>query len=348
MKSLNVLYLTDKFLTYEVMHNSLNKYLKEIDISVVPDSIESDWPDLYYKNDEEIKEYIDVDEVLAKKIVKKDIVITHVAGIKGFHIQMANDLKIIGCIRSMPINIDVRAAMKRGIPIVYAPGRSTEAVAEFTMGLIINLRRKIYLAQKKIKLGRWESDFFTYEKAAISFDKQTIGIIGFGNIGRRVCELLKPYHCRIIIYDPYVDNSIVEGYGIERTYSLKELLNVSDIITIHARTHNLEKEIIGENELKQMKSSAYLINTARGYIIDYESLYRFLKDKKIAGAALDTYNIEPLPKYHPLLSLDNVIATPHIAGATRSTAEEGIKMVSRGIFELLRGNKPKNIFTEKN
>jgi len=344
MKALNILCISDKFVTYENMCVALKNALKKYNITFHTDIIHTEWPDIAFKYDRTISEYVDVDSDLLEKIQDKDIVITHVAGIKDIHFKKADRLKVIGCVRSMPVNIDVNAAREQGIALVYAPGRSTEAVAEFTLGVIIALRRKIIIADKELKEGFWNNSFFYYSEASSAFNKLVVGIIGFGHIGRQVCKLLQPFTCRVVLYDPYVDEMTIVSYGAEKKMQIKELLQESDIVTIHARPHDLQSQLLGEKELSWIKKTAYIINTSRGYLVDYHALYTLLKEGRIAGAALDTYEVEPLDTYHPLFSLDNVITTPHIAGATRTTADGGLQMVCAGIGQWLIGRRPKNLF----
>ncbi len=344
MKKLQVLFISDNFLKYELMYKNLKNALEKINYRIIPDVINTKWPDIPFENDNSITEYVNVDTELSKKIINKDIVITHVGGIKRNHIINANRLTIIGCIRSLPVNVDVNTAKERDIKIIYAPGRSTEAVAEFTVGLIISIRRKICNAHIKLKKGNWDHTFFYYDVAPPPLHDTTIGIIGFGCIGKRVCKLLSPFNCEILVYDPLIDSKSIEKSGAKPVTDMKYLLKKSDIISIHARPLDLKTKIIGESEINLMKKSAYLINTSRGYLLDYNALYKALKEGKIAGAAIDTYEDEPIDSRNPLLSLNNIIITPHIAGATRSTAETGLKMVCKGISNLLKGKEPENIY----
>ncbi len=335
MNTINVLFITDKFIKYDLMYEKLEKALDKLNYKIIPDVIATSWPDLPFEYCNSISEYINVDAELLEKIAGKEIILTHVGGIKRTHIEKADKLKIIGCIRSLPVNVDLKAIREKNIKIIYAPGRSTEAVAEFTLGLIISIRRKIFNAHLKLKKGIWDNSFFHYDSAAPPFKDTVIGIIGFGYIGKKVCKLLKPFNCKILVFDPFVDNRVIINNGATPVNDLKELLSLSDIITIHARPPDLCTKIIGEQEIDLMKSSAYLINTSRGYLVDYEALYKALKKGKISGAAIDTYDVEPINIKNPLLSLENVIITPHIAGATKNTAEAGLEKVCEGIGQVL-------------
>ncbi|RLI96400.1 MAG: hypothetical protein DRP00_05370, partial [Candidatus Aenigmatarchaeota archaeon] len=168
-----------------------------------------------------------------------------------------------------------------------------------------------------------------------------VGLIGFGLIGKRVCQLLSPFNVEVLVFDPYVEKKEVELFGA-RLVELEKLLRESHIISLHARLTPETYKLIGEREISMMRPGAYLINTARGGLVDYEALYKALKEGKLKGAALDTFDPEPPSTKCPLLSLSNVVLTPHLAGASRETASHGIEMLARGISKYLQGEIPEN------
>jgi len=341
---INILFLGDYFLTKDVMLEALERFLGNAHINFNFDSIVCKWPYKQFENNGDIKEFIDIGNELSNKIKDKDVIITHIAGLKKYHIEKAESLKIIGCTRSRPVNIDLKATFEKRIPIVYAPGRSTSSVVEFTIGLIINLRRKIIESHNALKNGIWDCKYFTYKLSPLPLYKQIIGLIGFGNIGRQIIRVFKTFGCTVLVFDPYVKEEIITKERGRKVFKIGDLIKQSDIISIHARPKENGKRLIGNDELNKMKKNAILINTARGSLIDYNALYVALKNHRIAGAALDTFETEPLDPLNKLLELDNVIVTPHIAGSTRDTSNIAAELVAKGIRDLIIGKIPFNIF----
>ena len=230
-------------------------------------------------------------------------------------LENADRLKVIGHAAGSVKPYVTDEVFKRGIVIVNAADVIAISVAEFALAMILNCLRRIPEYVYAVRERRdWcikrERKFFTYDLRG-----KRIGIIGFGRVARNLVRLLKPFDVDILVYDPYVSVDVVRGFGC-RLVDLDTLLKESDIVTIHAALTEETYHMIGERELKLMKRTAYLINTARGAIIDEKALVKALKEGWIAGAALDVYEKEPLPKDSPLYELKNVYLTPHIAGSS--------------------------------
>ncbi len=246
-------------------------------------------------------------------------------------IDNAKNLKIIARAGVGLDNIDVDYAIKRGIKIISVPSASTEAVAELTMGLMIALARWVTSFDRSMHNGEWCKN----SKLGIELAGKTLGIIGLGRIGSRVAKFARIFGMRVLAYDPYVDRGKAVNLGVELKDSLDDLLLESDFISIHASLTSETKGLIGERELKLMKPTAFLINTARGAIVDENALIKALKEKWIAGAALDVYTEEPLPKNHPLRKIENTILTPHIGGSTVETQKKIAKLLAVKIMKTL-------------
>ncbi|RLF19856.1 MAG: hydroxyacid dehydrogenase [Thermoprotei archaeon] len=224
----------------------------------------------------------------------------------------ADRLKIIGHAAGSVKPYVTDEVFRRGIVVVNAASVIAISVAEFTLALMLNCLRRIpdfmYSMKKRKRNHELERKFFTCDLRG-----KCIGIIGFGFVARRLVELLRPFEVRILVYDPYVPEEVVSSYGCEPA-DLDVVLRESDIVTIHAALTEETRHMIGERELRMMKRTAYLINTARGAIVDTDALVKALKEGWIAGAALDVFEEEPLPKDSPLYDVENVYLTPHIAG----------------------------------
>jgi D-3-phosphoglycerate dehydrogenase len=232
-------------------------------------------------------------------------------------------------------NIDLQTATSLNIAVGNAPEANKKAVAELTLGLILVLVRHLYDAIQSTKSGKW-IPFIGHE-----LNNLTIGVIGTGRIGREVIKLLHGFGAKILAYDIMPNNELAMQYGVKYV-SLDTLLKMSDIVTIHAPLTKETHHMIGQRELEMMKPSAFIINTARGEIIDEVALYNHLKEKKIAGAALDVFSQEP-PLNNPILNLDNVIATPHMGAYTFEAMEKMDRICAETIIAFSRGEKLSNI-----
>lgn len=259
------------------------------------------------------------------------------------------DLKILGSTRGDPNNIDVETATKKGIPVLFAPDRNTVSVAELTVGLILALARKIHSIERILHSEKdFEvNDFADYVKyynefKGLELQNKTIGIIGLGRIGFTVAKLLLPFRVNFLVYDPYIDSSRLNAINGE-SVDLNTLMAKSDIITLHCPPTDETDDMIGEEQLNLMQEHAFFINTARASIVDENALLNLLKEKKIAGAALDVFSIEPVDQDNEFLELDNVIVTPHIGGDTLDTNHRHAMMMVNGIKQLLNHQIPYNV-----
>lgn len=226
-------------------------------------------------------------------------------------LDAAEKLELVAVMRSGIENIDMEACREKGVPVCNAPGRVSEPVADFTAALILDINRGITYVNKFWKPGM-EEELLPYFHPELYRDL-TIGMVGFGIIGRKVLHRLKNFGFKFIAYDPFVKPEDVADLDVE-IMSLDEVMANADTITIHARLLPETKNLIGAHEISLMKNSAFLVNTARGGLVDEDAVIDALKARKIRGAALDVLKTEPLPDDHILRTLDNVILTPHMAG----------------------------------
>ncbi|MGC9012209.1 D-2-hydroxyacid dehydrogenase [Thermogladius sp.] len=266
--------------------------------------------------------------------------------IKGFHaiivrskprvtrrvIEAADELKVIARAGVGLDNIDVQAAESRGIKVVNAPESVTQAVAELTVGLMLALLRKIALSDRKMREGMW----IKHEAVGTELRGKTLGIVGFGRIGRAVARICYyGFGMKIIYTDKHCDREAGREFNAE-CVDLDTLLRTADIVSLHVPLTPETTHLINEEKLKLMKKTAILVNTARGAVVDTNALVKALKEGWIAGAALDVFEQEPLPKDHPLLQLDNVVLTPHIGASSVEAQDQAGLEVAKKIVELLK------------
>lgn len=241
-------------------------------------------------------------------------------------------------------NIDLEAATAKGVVVANVPDYAIETVADHTWALILALVRRIVIADKYVRnrlyIGKWTNP--PEYLRGIDLSGKVLGLIGVGRIGREVAKRAKGFGVKILGYDPYISSDVAKEFGIE-IVNLDTLLRESDIISIHCPLTKETYHLINEDKIRLMRKRPYIINTARGAIIDEKALYKALKEGWIAGAALDVFEIEPPPENNPLFELDNVVLTPHIAWYT----EEALRRLEMSAVEeairILRGELPKNI-----
>lgn len=248
----------------------------------------------------------------------------------------ASNLKVIGRAGVGVDNIDVEAATLKGILVVNAPEGNTVAACEHTFALMFALARKIPQAVSSLKGGRWERNKFT----GVQLSGKTLGIVGLGRIGKEVAKRATSLGMNVVGYDPYISAENVENLNVKLA-DLEEVLAVSDFLTFHVPLTKNTRHMVGEEQFRIMKDGVYLINCARGGIIDEKALYDALLSGKVAGCALDVFEKEP-PEGSPLLSLDNVIATPHLGASTAEAQIVVAEEVARDILRALKGEMVKN------
>jgi D-3-phosphoglycerate dehydrogenase len=248
-------------------------------------------------------------------------------------------LKIICCARGGPVNIDVPAATKRGITVTRTVGRNAQPVADHTIGLLLSEVRHIARSHNSLKNGSWFSEKNLRQKwryPVQEMEGKTLGLVGFGQVAREVTKRAKGFSLNIIAFDPYVDMNVMKNFGVKKV-DLDQLLRDSDFVSVHAREAPDTFHLLGDKQFSMMKSSGYVINTSRGSIIDEKALVKALKEKVIAGAAIDVFEDEPLKKDNPLLKLTNATITPHMAGGSDITHIRSARLVAGTLNKYLKG-----------
>ena len=237
-------------------------------------------------------------------------------------------------------SVDVDACTEHGILLVNIPDANAVVVAEHTLGLLLNCARKFMLFNTSMREGRWE---WKMTKPLFQVMHKTLGIFGCGRIGSRLTKIMKGFEMNVLVYDPYIPVEKTEKeLGVKMT-DFETLLKESDFLTIHAPMTDETHHIFGAEQLKMMKSTAFLINAARGPIVDQNALIKALEEKWIAGAALDVFEQEPLEYNSELRKLENVVFTPHIAGYNEETIWAMRKRIVDDILRFRNGEKPLSI-----
>ncbi|MGG5329526.1 2-hydroxyacid dehydrogenase [Enterococcus sp. AZ163] len=261
-------------------------------------------------------EAVEIPEGILADLPEADYLFCHYAPISKAMLEAGKKLKLIGTCRGGIENVHVETVRELKLPFLHVI-RNAEPVADFTVGLMYAETRNIARAHAAIKNGKWEKSFANDPYKTI-LPNLTVGIVGVGYIGKQVIERLNGLKVPVIVYDPFVDQQRVQSEGliVKFVLDLAELFQQADIISLHMRVTEETKEMVNQHYLKLMKPGSYLINTARADLVCKDDLIKVLAEKKIAGAALDVSWTEPITADDPLLKLDNVTLTPHIAGDT--------------------------------
>jgi D-3-phosphoglycerate dehydrogenase / 2-oxoglutarate reductase len=275
---------------------------------------------------------------LWKAVLEADALVVHYCPVPAAVFEGAPGLRLLATCRAGTENLAVEAAADRGILVVHVVGRTTEAVSDFALALLLTEARNVARAHCRVTAGGWDKRFpnsaFTPE-----LEGKTVGIVGFGQIGAAVARKLSGFRVRLLAHDPFVAPERIEDGGAEAV-ELHRLLEESDFVTLHARPEPGAPPLIGAEQLARMGPTAILVNTARAALLDTGALVEALAARRIGGAALDVHDEEPLTEGHPLLAADNVTLTPHLASSTKECFEKSPRLLADDIRRLFVGQVP--------
>jgi D-3-phosphoglycerate dehydrogenase len=251
-------------------------------------------------------------------------------------LEAASGLKVIGRAGVGVDNIDVDAATRKNVIVMNTPGGNSMAVAELTLAMLLALPRQLAQAVASTRAGKWEKKRFA---AGHELFQKTVGILGLGNIGSLVAQRCLAFGTTVLVYDPHPSEAARKLGMSVQFVSLQELVRRADFLTVHVPMNETTRNLVGAALFAQMKKGAYLVNCARGGIVDEAALVTALKDGTLAGAAMDVFATEPVPADHPLLALDNFLATPHLGASTEEgqlacanqLAEQLVEFLQRGV-----------------
>jgi len=251
-------------------------------------------------------------------------------------IMSLDDLEVIGRTGVGVDNIDLEAATERGIPVVVTPGANIRSVAEHTLAFLLSLAKDLKINDMEMHKGNYG---IRNQCRAIEIFGKTLGIIGYGNIGRELAKLCSNIGMKILVYDPFISAEAIENDKFQSTEQLDFLLQQSDMISVHVPLTKDTRGMIGQKEFTSMKSNVIIVNCARGNIIEENALIKALENDTIGGVGLDVFSSEPLEENSPILKFDKVITTPHIAGLTGEAFFAMSKMVADGVSTILGKEK---------
>jgi D-3-phosphoglycerate dehydrogenase len=254
-------------------------------------------------------------------------------------------LRIIGVSRAGVENVDVAEATRRGILVFNVMGRNAHAVSDFAVGMMLAECRNIARAHHAIKNGQWRKTFVN-SSSIPELNGKTVGLVGFGYIGRLMAKKLSGFDTRVIVYDPNISEDDIRAAGCFPA-GLDDLFATADFISLHARLTDSNKEMVNSHLINLMKPTAYLVNTGRAGLVDQQALADALGKKQIMGAALDVFTDEPINPDSPFLKLDNVTLTTHIAGTTSDALANSPFLLAEDIAQFVNGGKPRFIVNKE-
>lgn len=318
----------------------MNKQLQECKVLVTPTSYGASDPALRTQLESEVGEVV---YNISGKPLSSSQLVKMLKGVDGFiagldaidraALKAADNLKVIARYGVGIDAVDLEAAREKNIIVTNTPGANSGSVAELTIGLMISLLRNIPSAVNATKSGEWT------RMRGISLEDKVIGLIGFGAIGREVARKLKGFNCRVVAFDPIADYEIAAELKVD-ILSLEEVIRNADLLSLHCPVTDDTRNLVNTEFLEVMKPGSYLINTARGELINENALYDAIQSGRLGGAALDVFSKQPPDAENPLLSLPQVLATPHMGSHTDgATNAMGWKALN-DCLAVLRGEEP--------
>jgi D-3-phosphoglycerate dehydrogenase len=319
----------DRFLRPDDVAGALRARLPAARLEIA--TLTGPWPLVPYGAVEEVDEASgDVDE-LVLALRGAEVAVTQMAPFTERVLDAADALRLIAVGRGGPVNVNLDAAAARGIAVSSTPGRNAPAAAEMAVTLMLAALRRLPEVHASMRAGEWRSDLYAYDACGYELDGATVGLVGYGAIGRRVARVLVAFGARVLVSDPYVDDPGVE------LVELDELLARSRVVSLHARLTPETQGLIGARELALLPAGAVLVNTARGGLVDEDALVDALASGRLGAAGLDVYAVEPPPRHARIRRAPRVVLAPHLAGATRQTAERAIAMVADEVARYVNG-----------
>lgn len=334
-----VLIAGDRFVTPDLFRRALTAELAEPARFL---EWTSDWPHEPFGDVDGVQEASGTAAETIEHLGDAEVAVTQLAPFTAEVFRRRPGLRMVGVCRGGPVNVDLAAATAAGVVVTFAPGRNAQAAAEFTVGLVLAAMRRIAESDRDLRQGVWRGDNYALDRVGTELGSAVVGLVGYGAIGRIVARILTGFGTSVVAFDPYADPAALAAEAV-RSVGLDELLAVSDVVSLHARYSPDTHHLIDADALARMKPGAVLVNGARGGLLDYAPLPALLESGRLGALALDVYDVEPPPADHPLLHAPNVVLSPHLAGATRQTAERAAGIVAADVARFVGGGTPQHV-----
>lgn len=277
-------------------------------------------------------------EALTRAIAGADAVIVRLVPVTAEVIAAGQRLRVIGRHGAGLDNVDLPAATRRRIPVVYVPQANSVSVAEHAIGMMVALSKHLLDLDQAVRTGEWHRRQVI---VGMELEGKTLGVVGLGAIGRLVAEKCRAaFHMRVLAYDPYVTTL---PSGVERADTLATVMREADIITVHVPLAAETRGLIGRHQLAMCKPTAYVVNTSRGEVVDTIALAEALRAGRLGGAAVDVFPVEPPPPDHPLLHAPHTMFSPHAASHTEESLQRMAVSVAEDVLLVLRSERPRHV-----
>ena len=335
--STRILVAGDHFILPSIFADAIRA---EVNVAIEFREYQSPWPGVPFGPIAEVTEASGSEDELIQALEGVSVYVANHAPLTRRMLESCPDLRLAVIARGGPTNANITAATENHVLVCNAPGRNATAAAEHTLALALAVLRRIPDTHAALVQGQWAGDNYEYDKCGLELEGGTAGLIGFGAIGSRVARMLNGFDCRVLVYDPYVNPETLRG--LADRVELDELLVRSRIVSMHARSTPETKGMIGAKQLAAMPANSVLINCARGSLVDYEAVCDALDNGHLWGAGFDVFPEEPIPKDSRLLKTRHIVMTPHIAGASKQTAEKAARIAAREVRRFLNGERLEN------
>jgi D-3-phosphoglycerate dehydrogenase len=321
-------------------HFVLNRLLRDaVETEVTADldirELTLPWPVEPFAAVAEVDEASGTEDEMAEALDGVEICLTQMGPLTEKVLESASALRLFCVTRGGPVNANLDAATRQGVAVCSAPGRNATATAEHTVAMMLAAMRRIPQTHADLTAATWRSDYYSYQTVGPELEGSTVGLVGYGAVGHRVARILRGFGARVVVFDPYVETA-----GTDAQVSLvplDELLARSNVLSLHARATAQSRGMIAAAEIAAMPEGSILVNCARGSLLDYDALCDALDRGHLFGAAVDVFPQEPIPAGSRLLRTANLVMTPHLAGASRKTAENAARIAAEEVGRYLRG-----------
>jgi D-3-phosphoglycerate dehydrogenase len=326
--TVNVLAAGDDFITDGLIREALAATGQSFAVR----SLRLPWPVPAFGPVAEVDEAAGSEEQLVEALAGQEVCVTQMAPLTRRVFEAAPDLRLVAVARGGAVNVNLEAARAHGVAVTTAPGRNARATAEHTLALMLAAMRRVPETDADLRAGAWRGDLYALDAVPPELGSSVVGVVGHGAIGGLVASMVRALGAEVLVHDPHLPPD-----GPISSVPLPELLERSDVLTLHARLTPETRGLIGRAELAALRPGAVVVNCARGGLLDYDALCDALESGHLFGAAVDVFPAEPVPADARWLRHPRLVVTPHLAGASRQTAELAVRLVAQDIDRFLRG-----------
>ena len=330
-----VLAAGDHFVLADRLADAIRTQCDDVDVN----ELTLPWPEVPFGPVGGVDEASGTEEELIEHLRGAVACVTQMAPLTESVLEACPDLRFFGVGRGGPVNADIAAATHHGVVVTRAPGRNAVATAEHTITMLLAAARRITTAHDELAGGTWRGDYYRYDAVGPEVAGSTVGLVGLGEIGGRVADRLEAFGATVLVHDPYLpEDHPRAGSAVE----LDDLLGRSTFVSLHARLTKDNEQMIGRDQIALMPTGSVLVNCARGGLLDYDALCDALESGHLLGAGIDVFPTEPVPEGSRLLTAPHLVMSPHLAGASRQTADNAVEIIVGDLARFLDGRAPEH------